>query len=442
MIVRKSKIKRFLAYLLGLLAVQNVIYVFKVSNTYINVELFLGFVSLLILWAIDSKTLLEAIRKTDKSLRWYLLSIGLSIIYLINYSAFNPGTRIISFLNGIISLMLSLSVYYSIVALRKYNSLIIEGLWHGIIINTIVSVLQLVMFYAGSYFSLYDLFPEDVYYVSIKWGTPGTIHLSDIQEWLIYSYRASGLYLECSYFVASMICVIIFCLSYKKVKTFDYIVLAVLTVLIAMSGSGNFIIYIAMLIMYFAYSSILKRRTNNMKIGKKQVISLVIGAGIVLLVVPYILENSIIDINEITNGINESIIGVNIKDEGNSERLTFMIAAFQFYLTYPIGVGYNMASNALRTFSSTYAAFNYFLTVLIELGPIGLVAYLNLWVSNIKGVYKKVEPPKKAIIIGLLSIIIFQFANGTGFTHIVWVLLGVSKAERMKKSNCMSGTHI
>lgn len=433
MIVKKTKIKRSLAYLIGLFAVQNVIYVFKISNTYINVELFLGFISILFLLVFSPKLLYEALHRTDNALRWYLLSIGLSFVYLVNYAAFNPGTRIISFFMGLISLTLSLSVYYSVISLRLYRPFIIKGLWHGFVINIIVSVLQLVMFNMGSYFSLYDIFPEDFYYVSIKWGMPGTAHLADIREWLIYSYRASGLYLECSYFVASMTCVIIFCWSYRKNRAIDYILMFLLTILIAMSGSGNFVIYFAMLILFFVYFFV-SRPKSYQPIEKARIIivaSLVFFVGIIM--VFYAAEKKIVDLDIIIAGIEESLLGANIKDEGNSERLTFMLSAIRLYFTYPIGVGYNMASNALRTYSSTYAAFNYFLTVLIELGPIGLVAYLNLWYRNIMEVIKKIEHPRKAIFIGLLAMIIFQFANGTGFTHIVWVLLGIVQSERMDK---------
>lgn len=428
MIVRKSQIKRIVSYFIGLFAVQNVIYAFKISNTYINIELLLGFISVILLLLIDPKSLFEAVNKTEKSLKWYLLSIGISFLYLINYSAFNPGTRIISFFNGLIALFLSLSLYYCIIALRKNRLLMIKGLWHGLIINTIVSILQLIMFNSGSYFSLYDLFPEDYYYVSIKWGMPGTLHLSNIQEWLIYSYRASGLYLECSYFVASMTCVLIFCWSYRKAKTFDYAIFLILTILIAMSGSGNFVIYSVIFVIYFSYILANKAHIHKKMIVSKKKILIILMAvfGFFCL-----FENGLMDLSSLVEGIEESIVGAKISDEGNNERLTFMIAAFHFYLTYPVGVGYNMASNALRSYSSTYAAFNYFLTVLIELGPVGLVAYLNLWYKNIIGVIKKVEPPRKAIFIGLLAAIIFQFANGTGFTHLIWVLLGITQSERL-----------
>lgn len=437
MIVRKSRIKQIISYLIGLLAVQNVIYVFKISNTYINIELFLGFISIMFLMMFDRKALFEALRKTDKSLKWYLLSIVLSFLFLINYAMFNQGTRIISFFNGLISLFLSLSVYYSVIVYRRYRLSIVKGLWHGLIINTIVSILQLVMFNIGSYFSLYDWFPEEFYYVSIKWGMPGTVHLSDIQEWLIYSYRASGLYLECSYFVASMTCVLIICWSYRKAKIVDYFLLFVLTILISMSGSGNLVIYVAILLMYFSYTFISKININRYFGISKYSVFIIVGA---LLVIAFAIEEKYIDLTEIISGIEESVLGVNISDEGNNERLTFMIAAFHFYLTYPIGVGYNMASNALRAYSSTYAAFNYFLTVLIELGPIGLLAYLNLWQKNITGVIKNIELPRRAIFIGLLAAIFFQFANGTGFTHIVWVLLGLSQAERIDKKDRVVGT--
>ncbi len=438
MVVKKSRIKRILAFLIGLLAVQNVIYVFKISNTYIDIELFLGFAALFFLLIIDNRSVVEALKNTDRSLKWYLLSIGFSLVYLINYSVFNSGTRVISFLNGLISLFLSLSVYYCVIILRRYRMLIVKGLWIGLVINTFVSLLQLVMFNAGSYFSLYDYFPEDFYYVSIKWGVPGTVHLSEIQEWLIYSYRASGLYLECSYFVASMTSVLIFCWSYRKRKITDYIILIILTILIMMSGSGNFIIYITMLTFYFMY-----RFLNNLKksgdfaLSKKyafMIFLVIVGVIIIALV----FDEKTLDLSKVDKGIEDSISGFNAHDSGNNERLTFMIAAFHLYLTYPVGVGYNMASNALRAYSSTYAAFNYLLTVLIEIGPVGLIAYLNLWYRNIIGVIKKVEMPKKAIFIGLISMIMFQIANGTGFTPIVWVLLGITKAERMEKNICIA----
>ena len=252
---RLKKVKplseRAMAYWLGLLSTQGIIYVFKVGNTYINIELLVGLMAFVLLTLRHSGEMIGQIKKTDTTIKVYLLSILISFVDVVIYFLQDRSIKVQSYFNGLVMLMLSIMIYYSIILLKKYQMAVIKGIWHGLIINVIVSALQYIFFQRGSYFTLNDLFPQNGFYISIPWTVAQT--KSYDPHWLIYSYRAQGMFLEASYFVSALTTIILMLAAFEfKKNSFSKIIITIIAVFLSLiSSSGNFVVLTFGILVYW-----------------------------------------------------------------------------------------------------------------------------------------------------------------------------------------------
>lgn len=414
------------AYLLGLFATQNVVYLFTIGNTKINIEWITAFLIFFTFCISKPNKVIKTILSTPKEMKYYIISIFFSIVSAIFYLAFSKNNFITSFFTGIIALFLNLCIFFDCILLKHYKKSIIKGLYHGFILNVFFSIMQYIAFNNGTFLTLYSYFPQDAFYVSIPW-TKAHI-LSANQDYLIYSYRAMGFFLECSYFVAHMTALILLIFTYKKNNVLFYILTISITFLIALSGSGNFIIFLFGLILYYFISKKKVKKLSKNKLAKR------LGFIFILLFVVLFLSSRI-NITDLTDMLKLSFDGANIKDSSNNERFSFMMSALSLCLKYPLGVGYNIASKALIAYSGAHASFNYWITVFLELGPLGLICYIYMmWINSINCI------KEKNIIINKLGIILlimwfYQFANGTGFTPIIWIILSLIFIEKNNRKD-------
>ena len=415
------------AYLLGLFATQNIIYLFTVGATNINIEWVLALVVFVLLFLLKPTKIIQSVKSTPKEIKYYILAIFLSFIPSIIYAFISGNNFLSSYFNGLIALFLSICVFYDCISLGEFKDSIIRGLYHGLILNVVFSLLQYFYFRSGSYLTLYSYFPQKSFFVSIPWDRASA--LAENSYYLIYSYRAMGFFLECSYFVAHMTCIILILFTYKKNNIFLMSLFIVLTLLIAISGSGNFVIYILGMILYWILAKKEKRRklTTRTLLISLPVLFLLIVVGTFFV--------SKIDTAELINGIFLSINGANINDVSNATRLTFMLSAISLYLEYPLGVGYNIGPKALLAYSNTHASFNYLINMLLETGPIGLLSYLYMMGKNSLFYIKNINITMRNLGIVVMIMWFYQFANGTGFTSIIWVLFALIVIEKKTKDS-------
>lgn len=434
-----------LAYLIGLLVGQNVLYAIKISNTYINVIYIITAIIFIVKRLSSPIKFKQTIKGFDKLFFYYIIAIIISVIPYSYIVITNDNIRYQSYFSGLISLVLGLTLYTCVLYFADYRGKIFTGLWHGLIINVLVSLLQLIMFNRGSYFSFYDWFPQPAFYVSIKWNAAQSGILSNNLEYLIFYYRAIGLFLECSYLVGYVSSVILITILTTPKSIFRFIILTLLTFLIAISGSANLVIYFGVFIIYICVNLVVVGKVSkndnrihrnirgNIVISKHWIKLLWFIATAILII--YIIGadwiSSYFSIDDITSSVKNSFATTDITDSDNITRYTFMLKALDLVAQYPFGVGYNMASSVLKTLSGSYATFNYFITILLELGPIGIMAYI-LFIGNTIFILLKNYTSKYsiALAVSVLAICACQFGNGVGFFPSTWLVFALCNVEK------------
>lgn len=139
-----------------------------------------------------------------------------------------------------------------------------------------------------------------------------------------------------------------------------------------------------------------------------------------------------IDFDVFSKGWSDGIASSSLSGADNSERLTYMLNAVAEFTRYPWGGGYNMAPALTFADYGTNATFNYVLTLLVELGPLGLVAYLYFIGSMVIGLAGR-RGPRRAdgvvLSVAVLALFAFQVANGIGLTPLAWCVFALASIE-------------
>lgn len=423
-----------IAYVLGFMAMQNVMYAFKIGNTYINYVYLFSTILIGYNLIFNNKKVITEIVGINRFWKLYICLILLSLFsYTLTIFRY-PALSVSSYFNGIIYFALIISYYISILIYKDYKKIIIKGLWHGTLVNIGFSLLQFIFFEKGSYLSLYNIFPQQYYYVSIPWESRNL--LTETID-LIYSYRATGLFLETSHLISCISAIGIIVLSQYGKRLFFLIAWIILTFLIVMSGSGNLVIYIITFILYFFIKSyiILKKRRKI-----KKVTLAYISVGILLTVVGSIVLAKVLDLSKFTEMILIGFKTANLADSDNVIRSSYMINALKTIGNYPFGIGFNLAPRFLDYLYGTHATFNYFLTIWLELGPIAVMGYIVYILKSFIFMIRKSTSYSIALATSLLIISMVQFANGTAFATYIIAIFALVEIEKrnVKKINDIS----
>lgn len=195
-----SKVREIFIFVFALSLCQNVIYVMKIGNTYLNICQVLAV--LYVFGTLLQKGKIGYIKKSIRLLHYqplfvcFALSIFLSVITLLFY----PGENyFVNTIKGLIVLSTSIAVCGSTYNLA-FDKVFLRGLIAGYFINVIFSALQYVSFNSGGMpVTLAYFFPQNFYYVCMQWAQ-NVLEITSMEA-SIYSYRASGLFLECSHYV-------------------------------------------------------------------------------------------------------------------------------------------------------------------------------------------------------------------------------------------------
>ena len=264
---------------------------------------------------------------------------------------------------------------------------------------------------------------------------------------MIYSFRAQGCYLEVSYFVAAATLTYIVVPPFVNISgAFRIIVLAALLFLFGMSGTGNLILFIGFVTVAFVFrfnfegglGGLIKKKRSRME--WMLLFLLLIGCFAAVL---YFVSNmdailNSTDFDIFSKGWADGIASSNLSNADNSERVTYMLNAVAEFARYPWGGGYNMAPSLTFADYGTAATFNYVLTLLIELGPFGFIAYLYLVGSLIFNLLKFSGSQRTngvVLSVVVMALFAFQVANGIGLTPLVWCVLALGSIEVYDKKN-------
>jgi len=413
---KKNKIN-LIPFLLGLICCQNIIYLFKVNNTYINIVQIFSF-GLIVYYLITNKSkVLQSIKNTNKYFKLFYILIFFSLIQssLLIITSFE-NISIFVYFTGLITYFLAYCYYICVIYNKEHINDIVFGLKIGFIINIIVSLIQYIQYNNGLYFTLYNFFPQESYIISVMWENR---FLAPIGSTITPAFKASGLFLESSHYIAFYGIILLILLNFYKKKNFLFKTLLIISIFLLINSlSGTTVILIISIGLYILFSFF----NNRNKIKKKTIFKIVCSIFLFLAVILFLGTNN--NINIFLEKVLETIKTSNIFDETNQIRFTFMNNAIKTYFKYPFGIGINMAPAVLKILWGSVATFNYWLTVLLELGPIGLISYLLIFISNILWLRKNSKSYYDiALLVSCFTILILQFSNGIYFTNSYIILL-------------------
>lgn len=414
-------VKAVFAYLIGLLTCQNVMYAFKIGNTYINI---LYILTMYIVGWHGIKNCERTINYLNKWAKCFFVVILFSFFTASIYTMVGVLDSISVYFKGLVSLFLGLSVYISTILLKEYKDKLICGLWHGFVINVIVSGLQYIMFRNGSYFSLYRIFPQESFQVCTSWaiGQSGVVGTS-----AIFFYRASGMFLETSYYLCyAAVMLLPLCVLVRK-SVAKYFVIVLFYFFALYSASGNIVVLILLPIVWFVLKIKRGAKKESLEIKRKNIVAFLMLVLICIVVAQKMIRN--VDWSSFNAMLNEGIRTARLSDKTNYTRFSTMFAAFSLIPKYPFGVGYNYSPMLLLHENGLAAVFNYFATISLELSVVGLIVYALSYISRIRKLLLIRTDLSMALVFSLFSILVFQFANGIGLTSYVWTVLALCDLE-------------
>lgn len=420
MLLRIENYKKIIAYLIGILTCQNVIYAFKFGNSYINILYVITVFFVLSYYFFTGSTGIVK-QYIDKSLLLFLMIIYISVIPATFWYFEGTLTKFTTYIYGLINIGLGLSLLFSVFILRDKLEYIYKGIWHGFIICVLISVIQFVAFNTDKVFSLYFIFPQPSFYISTSWVNAQNLQL----EFPLFFYRASGMFLETSYYLAFASVFIVPIILHVRPSIVKKIVIYIFSGLILISASGNIIL----LIIAILFWSILKKKTVinknvNYKLKNLNASKYII---VVLVLVPTsILFINYIGLDVIIEKIVDSINTANIMNEDNTTRFNNMIKGISLICKYPLGIGYNFSPTLMKSeFGINQSAFNYLITLAIELSIVGMIAYILMILSFIIRLIKRKNNNSISLMIALICAFISQIGNGIGLSSYIWVLIAL-----------------
>ena len=442
-----------LAFVFGLVFVQGIIYVTKVGNLYVDIVYPLAVFVLCINLVLRPTSTIRSIELCfHRGMLPFLVVVVLSVFLAMGSTLTHIGVDITSCVNGFVVLLFSLAIYFAVISLRDRVHQFISAIFVGLLVNIAISIAQYVAFQSGTAFTLYDLFPQPAFYISVPWGSGGA-WAQNIQ-YLVYSYRAQGLWLEVSYFVGAATVVFILAMGCLRLSgTFKAAVFVTLLFLFAMSNTGNLVLYVAFVFVAYLLLRLGRGRTLGFASKRRssaEWLAVLCVLAVLVGIFVYALSNTddllrTLDLENLLKGLAGGLESSNITSADNQQRFQYMQNALSEFFRYPWGGGYNMAPSLTFYDYGTNTTFSYALTLLVELGPIGLVAYgyfVFSMVVRLFGDSLSCSLSGVSIAVALVAYLAFQIGNGVGLTPLAWCLFALGSIEIANRKGDSNEHHI
>lgn len=417
---------RVVMTLFGLSLSTNVVYVFTIGNTCVYIGYVFAFILCGYLFISDRKSGCVRLDLIDRSIWMFVavacLSVFLSIVYAISEQL--PSETPLVVIRGLIVLFCGLAVYYVVVRLPEYAECLVIGLALGVVTNGAVSMLQMIAFESGSYFTLYYLFPQDSFSISANWSTWGALPGGAGR---IPYFRSQGLFLEASHLMVFLTCVAPVAFTAIKSIVARVGILIVTAFCCMTSSSPNVFFILVECVLLLSHS-----RKSNKKFRVRRgwilisIIALIVFTCVMALHSDFVLSSftsvakSIADLNVFTSD-----------DTGTTARWKSMLNALSAYMQYPLGAGWNTESLVLTHIygANEAASHSYVIRLLLEMGIVGVIAYFVLIMRHSKLLISHgLHIEELAIGMAVLFLFVCQATNGMALVPWAWALLGLSSA--------------
>lgn len=404
----RSRKYNSLAFFLGLLVCNDVIYVFKIGNTVIvNISIVYSLILLAVFLLSNNRELISSFIIVEQWFYVFLLLVLFSffpaLFIFTNHSQF-----LSRYINGIVQYSLCITSLVCVIILRNQKLFVVKGLLAGFVLNIALSIFAYITYMRGNVFTLYDYFPQNSF---------------DVPK---YNFRAQGFFLEPSYFTSFIISVCFILLSVYGIRTGKSLfVLFGLLIVLSLSTSGNIVILIIMSLLYWSIKGVRKEKTYS----KGNTLGFfVVLAGLVALV--FVFWDNITEL-DLINKFMKGIEGADLKSDDNYRRTSHMIMTLAEIKNYPLGVGWNMSHSILAiTYDNVNTSFNFLLTNILELGLLGMAVYL-IFIKRLS--YDLFMRGKNLYQIGVglsvLGMFACQVANGNRYYPFMFVIFGLAMIE-------------
>lgn len=424
-------------FLFGLTLTTNVAYVAIIGNTpvYIAYAVALLF-TVYFLFKDDGVIRLSRI---DKSVWLFAavacLSLAPSLVATMLGAAPSDAPRVV--LRGLTVLFCGLAIYYVVAHLRGRERWLIAGITFGLIINGLVSILQQVAFNSGTYFTLYNLFPQDSFQISVPWQLWESMPAN---AGYISAFRPQGLFLETSHLMGFLVCfapLVVFANRSLPIK----VLLIVLTAYCAITSLSPNIAFLLVETIALAIVTSSNRNAGRVSVHRAPsqnggYAALIVFAAITCLALFLFLNPSVVT-NSFTL-IEDALAALNpfsSSDAGTTQRFKSMLQGLSIAVHNPLGYGWNTESLMFEFRyhgNSEMGSHSYAIRLLIETGVIGLVAYVGMIWRHSASLFKRTSSLESLSLgMAVLFLLVIQLTNGDPMVPWTWALLALARNARV-----------
>lgn len=407
------KIDSFFATLLGIFVANNIIYITKIGNTYINIVHFYSVFLFLYIIFKDKNAINSIVKYFSKTLLIYLIVIMCSSFTVL---LIFKGDYFSRYINGILLLFMNLTIYMNILYYKKYYIYVIKGVFYGVLINIIFCFVQYGLYLSGIVFTLDKLFPQPSFSIP-RYG----------------QFNLQGLFLEPSHFMGYIICTGILSAFFINNKRFRQVIFTMsLIIVVILTNSANMVLFGGLLFIFFII--LRKRIIRKYEIKIKNLLIFLLIAIFITLIFYFRYEEilQIIHNIDLPNKLKKGFNDFNIMNVTNKERLENISHGFDILLKYPLGVGYNMETTIYEIeFENLInnASYSFFISNQLELGIMGTVIFFIFTISIFIRLFRSYKIYNKVLAISLLGTTIFMWGNGVRFPSYIWIIYGLSSIE-------------
>ncbi len=402
MIKANIKIESIFAFILGLCVCEGVSMPFSVGSTAFTFGEILSPLILICLLFNKNNTFLSFFRKVPVGFKLFFLMILFSVV---------PGTIMYGlgasyrFAVGLVYFFMVLSVAVNVYLLKDHKKYLFMGLAIGFGLNIALSLICYFSFRAGTVISLEQFIPRENFF------TP------------TLTFRSQGLFLEPSHFVrfvSSVFLVLMANVSFKN-SFLKFVFVAVTFFVILQSFSGSVVIFLLGILFY----SMLKKNDTKKPLTASSF--LVFLSIVIIAIILFTTSDIAANLQMIFGRI---FSGANLADEGNELRFESMKAAFDNIYIAIIGCGWNLIGTFFESENlGIVSAFSDILEMTMELGFIGIAAYICSIISLALKLLKKGNANAIALGCSLLVIIALQTGTDYAFNTVIMLIFGLCICE-------------
>lgn len=420
-------------FLFGMTLTTNVVYVAIIGNTpvYIAYAFSFIFIFYFLFNGVDSIRL----SRIDKSV-WLFTAIAcLSIIpsLIATMLGASPSDASEVVLRGLLVLFCGLAIYYVVACLRGRERWLIAGITFGLILNGFVSILQQVAFNSGAYFTLYNLFPQDSFQISIPWQISESMPAN---AGYISVFRPQGLFLETSHLMGFLVCFAPLAVLANRSLPIKVLVI-ILTSYCAITSLSPNIAFLLIEVVVLAIVTSSNRGAGNVSVRNSPsqrsgyiallVLAAITAFGLYLFLNPSFVNNSVALIGDALAALNP----LSSSDAGTTQRFKSMLQGLSIAVHNPFGYGWNTESLMFEFWyhgNSEMGSHSFAIRLLIETGVIGLVAYVGMIFHHSVPLLKRTSSPGGISLgIAVLFLLVIQFTNGDSMVPWTWALLALAR---------------